>query len=86
MCDHPKSRPFATLLSNAQNIKNSYFSVTGLLLARRVLKKVKLDDVYEGQTEVNGDEYMVENTGERGAFSCNLDIGLKKVCKLLFFL
>jgi len=51
---------------------------TGLLLARRVLKKVKLDDVYEGQTAVDGDEYMVDSDGDRGAFSCNLDIGLRK--------
>lgn len=52
---------------------------TGLLLARRLLKKLKLDEFYQGQTEVNGDEYNVENVEEGpGAFRCYLDVGLLK--------
>ncbi|XP_060069701.1 large ribosomal subunit protein uL18-like [Ylistrum balloti] len=50
---------------------------TGLLLARRLLKQFKLDSVYAGQTEVDGDEYYVEDVdGEAGAFRCYLDTGL----------
>lgn len=50
---------------------------TGLLLARRTLQKFKLDSIYEGQTEVNGEEYMVESVdGKPGAFRCYLDVGL----------
>ncbi|OWF42650.1 60S ribosomal protein L5-A-like [Mizuhopecten yessoensis] len=50
---------------------------TGLLLARRLLKQFNLDTVYAGQTEVDGDEYYVEDVdGEAGAFRCYLDAGL----------
>ncbi|XP_068220513.1 large ribosomal subunit protein uL18B [Palaemon carinicauda] len=52
---------------------------TGLLLSRRVLKKLKLDGLYEGQTEVNGEMYNVEDVEEGpGAFRANLDIGLAR--------
>merc|ERR1712141_24194 len=34
---------------------------TGLLLARGLLQKFKLDELYEGNTDVNGDEYYVES-------------------------
>nr|BAN20290.1 ribosomal protein L5 [Riptortus pedestris] len=52
---------------------------TGLLLARRLLQKLKLDSLYEGTTEVTGDEYNVENLDEGpGAFRCYLDVGLMK--------
>lgn len=50
---------------------------TGLLLARRVLQKFKLDSIYAGNEEINGDEYMVESEdGQPGAFRCYLDVGL----------
>ncbi|XP_014665260.1 PREDICTED: 60S ribosomal protein L5-like [Priapulus caudatus] len=50
---------------------------TGLLLARRILKKYNLDSIYEGQTEVDGDSYNVEDVaGEHGTFRCYLDVGL----------
>jgi len=50
---------------------------TGLLLARRLLKKLKLDTVYVGQEEADGEEYNVEDVdGESGAFRCYLDVGL----------
>jgi len=52
---------------------------TGLLLARRILKKFKLDEIYEGNTEVNGDEYFVESEADKpGAFRCYLDVGLAR--------
>merc|ERR1712014_546271 len=34
---------------------------TGLLLARRILQKFKLDSVYEGNTNVDGSMYAVED-------------------------
>jgi len=50
---------------------------TGLLLARRLLKQLKLDGVYQGQTEVDGGEFYNEDVdGEPGAFRCYLDVGL----------
>lgn len=50
---------------------------TGLLLARRLLQKFKLDALYTGTEEVNGDEYQVESIdGKPGAFRCYLDVGL----------
>ncbi|CAB1317763.1 unnamed protein product [Coregonus sp. 'balchen'] len=43
---------------------------TGLLLARRLLNKFGLDQVYEGQVEVTGDEFNVESIdGQPGAFT-----------------
>ncbi|NUN21814.1 hypothetical protein GJ616_26755, partial [Escherichia coli] len=52
---------------------------TGLLLARRLLKKFGLDQVYEGQLEITGDEYNVESIdGQPGAFTCYLDAGLTR--------
>jgi len=52
---------------------------TGLLLARRVLKKFNLDSIYEGQTEPDGDDFMVESEeGQAGAFRCFLDVGLAR--------
>jgi len=52
---------------------------TGLLLARRVLKKFSLDGIYEGQTEVDGEMYSVEDVDSGpGAFRANLDIGLAR--------
>lgn len=51
---------------------------TGLLIARRLLKKFNLDEVYEGQTEIDGGDYMVESEEGRGAFRCYLDVGLAR--------
>jgi len=52
---------------------------TGLLLARRILKKLNLDKLYEGQTEVDGEMFNVEDVEEGpGAFRANLDIGLAR--------
>lgn len=52
---------------------------TGLLLARRVLKKLDLDQLYAGTEDVNGDLYCVEDLdGEKGAFRAHLDVGLAR--------
>lgn len=52
---------------------------TGLLLARRLLQKFKLDEIYEGNTEIDGDEYLVmSEDGKPGAFRCYLDVGLAR--------
>merc|ERR1711953_411018 len=52
---------------------------TGLLLARRVLKKFNLDSVYAGQTEVDGEHFMVEDVDDGpGAFRACLDVGLSR--------
>jgi len=52
---------------------------TGLLLARRLLKKLGLDSLYTGTTEVTGDEFNVEGVESGpGAFRCYLDTGLNR--------
>ena len=52
---------------------------TGLLCARRVLKKLKLDDKYEGNTDVNGEDYYVEAVEDGpNPFYCLLDVGLRR--------
>lgn len=52
---------------------------TGLLLARRLLKKFKLDSIYQGCTEVTGGVFNVEDVdGAPGAFRANLDVGLAR--------
>merc|ERR1712088_1197747 len=52
---------------------------TGLLVARRLLQKLKLDAIYAGNEEINGDEYNVESEdGQPGAFRCYLDVGLAR--------
>jgi large subunit ribosomal protein L5e len=52
---------------------------TGLLLARRVLKKMNLDGVYQGQTEVDGEHFMIEDQDDGpGAFRACLDVGLAR--------
>jgi len=52
---------------------------TGLLLARRLLTKLNLADIYTGQEEVDGDEYNVESLDDKpAAFRCYLDVGLNR--------
>jgi len=53
---------------------------TGLLLARRLLKTMKLDELYEGNTEIDGEDYTVEEKEDDSAprpFSVCLDVGLQ---------
>lgn len=51
---------------------------TGLLVARRALKKLGLDEIYEGCTEPDGEDFHVEEVeGEKRPFRCLLDVGLR---------
>jgi len=49
---------------------------TGLLCARRLLKKMGLDEDYAGQEEPDGEMFLVEEEGEKRPFTCVLDVGL----------
>jgi large subunit ribosomal protein L5e len=49
---------------------------TGLLCARRLLKKLGMDEDYEGQTEIDGEMYEVEEEGDKRPFCALLDVGL----------
>lgn len=52
---------------------------TGLLVARRILQKLGLDSLYDGCTEVTGEEYNVEGVDDGpAAFRCFLDVGLAR--------
>jgi large subunit ribosomal protein L5e len=52
---------------------------TGLLLARRVLKTMKLDGIYGGLEEATGEVYNVEQVkGKSHSFRCFLDTGLAR--------
>jgi len=52
---------------------------TGLLLARRVLTKLKLADTYEGVTEPDGEISMTEAVDDAPCpFKCFLDVGLAR--------
>lgn len=45
----------------------------------QLLHKFGMDQVYEGQVEVTGDEFNVESVdGQPGAFTCYLDAGLAR--------
>ncbi|GLU04989.1 hypothetical protein SLE2022_221140 [Rubroshorea leprosula] len=49
---------------------------TGLLLARRVLKMLEMDDEYQGNVEATGEDFSVEPTESRRPFRALLDVGL----------
>jgi len=54
---------------------------TGLLLARRVNVKYGLSELYEGNKEINGEDYNVTedaDENERSPFKALLDVGLKR--------
>lgn len=52
---------------------------TGLLIARRILQKFNLDTVYEGQKEVDGDDFFQDDVDDGpGSFRCYLDVGLAR--------
>lgn len=51
---------------------------TGLLLARRHLAKLGLAESYTGKTEELGEDYNVEQNGERRPFNALLDVGLAR--------
>jgi len=49
---------------------------TGLLAARRLLKKLGLDEAYEGCEEPDGEKFLVEHEDGPRPFTCVLDVGL----------
>jgi len=52
---------------------------TGLLLARRTLQKLGLHEKYQGQTQVNGEDYNVEELADGPKpFFALLDVGLAR--------
>jgi len=52
---------------------------TGLLLARRHLKALKLDSIYKGVEQVDGSDYNVEQEGDNpNPFMAVLDVGLAR--------
>jgi len=52
---------------------------TGYLIARRLLKKYKLDEIYGGNENVDGEIYNVEDVDEKpGTFRAYLDVGLAR--------
>jgi len=59
---------------------------TGLLIARRVLKKYGLDETFKGKEEIDGEDYHIEDEeGDKRPFKCILDLGLQTTsagCKL----
>lgn len=64
------------LTTGLSNYSSAY--ATGLLLARRLLKKVELADTYKGVEKVDGADYDVNNhVSGRRPFKCVLDVGLK---------
>lgn len=53
------------------------FNAVMLLFFPQLLQKLKLDDIYEGQKEVDGEQFNVEDVDDKpGAFRCYLDVGL----------
>jgi large subunit ribosomal protein L5e len=80
-----KELPRYGLKAGLKNYAAAY--CTGLLVARRLLQKVGLDDVYEGNTEVDGTivsteydkkKYYVDEVDEdKRPFRCLLDVGCK---------
>ncbi|XP_078497769.1 large ribosomal subunit protein uL18B-like isoform X2 [Lissotriton helveticus] len=53
--------------------------ITNRDIISQLLNKFGLDKVYEGQVEITGDEYNVEDIdGQPGAFTCFLDAGLTR--------
>mmetsp|Transcript_11196 Transcript_11196/g.25003 ORF Transcript_11196/g.25003 Transcript_11196/m.25003 type:complete len:307 (-) Transcript_11196:32-952(-) len=80
-----KELPRYGLSAGLKNYAAAY--CTGLLVARRLLQKVGLDDTYEGNTEVDGNvvsteyddkTYYVEEVDEdKRPFRCLLDVGCR---------
>jgi len=54
---------------------------TGLLAARRTLKKFGQDEMIKGKEELNGEEYHIEEEEtEKRPFKCILDVGIRRTC------
>jgi len=65
---------FGLKVKDNKNYAAAY--ATGLLLARRVLKKLNLDTAYVGKEKPDGEHFIVEEGAERRPFRVLLDIGL----------
>lgn len=75
--------PFYGITVGLTNYAAAY--ATGLLLARRHLKNLKLDGTFKGQEELTGEFYTVEEEGGRRPFKAVLDVGLARTttgCKV----
>jgi large subunit ribosomal protein L5e len=54
---------------------------TGLLIARRTLKKFGQDSMIKGKEELNGEEYHIEEEEtEQRPFKVILDVGIRRTC------
>merc|ERR1719277_2777539 len=54
---------------------------TGLLAARRTLKKFGLDEKFKGKEELDGEDYHVEDEeSEQRPFKVILDVGIRRTC------
>merc|ERR1719215_1260702 len=54
---------------------------TGLLVARRVLKKFGLDETFKGKEEADGEEFHIEDEeGDQRPLKCILDVGIRRTC------
>jgi len=64
------------LTAGLTNYSSAY--CTGLLLARRLLKQLKMDSIYSGKTGIDGEDYCVgeDPNPERRPFKAILDVGL----------
>jgi len=51
---------------------------TGLLCARRMLKKLGMDEMYKGVETADGKYFETEEDEEKRPFKCLLDVGLKR--------
>jgi large subunit ribosomal protein L5e len=71
------------LTAGLTNYAASY--ATGLLLARRLLRKTKLDTLYKGATKIDGNDYdvntEVKDDEQRKPFKAILDVGLANTTK-----
>merc|ERR1719238_657244 len=56
---------------------------TGLLVARRCLKQLGMDDDFKGKEEVDGEEFHIEEEeteAEKRPFKVILDVGIRRTC------
>jgi len=65
---------FGLKVKDVKNYAAAY--ATGLLLARRILKKLNLDTAYVGKEKPDGEHFSVEENPERRPFKVLLDVGL----------
>jgi large subunit ribosomal protein L5e len=74
-----KELPTYGIKAGFNNFAASY--ATGLLVARRLLNKLGLEDSFEGVEECDGEEFHIEDEVEeddRQPFKCILDVGLQR--------